>query len=103
MRHPPLIGLLALFAFTALVVFHGFAEPFRFRPHIVGLVECALLALSALAFGGAVLGHSLINGYEQPVFLAVLAVALAFEAAWRWARGTSAVAADAAQRGAAQR
>jgi hypothetical protein len=50
------------------------------------------LALSALAFGGAVLGHSLINGYEQPVFLAVLAAALAFEAAWRWVRGTSAVA-----------
>lgn len=49
------------------------------------------LALSALAFGGAVLGHSLISGYEQPVFLAVLTAALAFEAAWRWVRGTSAV------------
>jgi hypothetical protein len=61
------------------------------------------LALSALAFGGAVLGHSLISGYEQPVFLAVLAAALVFEAAWRWARGTSAVAAGTAQRGAAQR
>ena len=50
------------------------------------------LALSALAFFGAGLGHSLIGGYEQPVFLAVLAAALAFEAAWRWTRGTSAVA-----------
>jgi hypothetical protein len=54
------------------------------------------LALSALAFFGAGLGHSLIGGYEQPVFLAVLAAALAFEAAWRWARGTSAVAPGAA-------
>jgi hypothetical protein len=56
------------------------------------------LALSVLAFGGAVLGHSLISGYEQPVFLAVLAAALAFEAVWRWARGTNTVAARTAQR-----
>jgi hypothetical protein len=55
------------------------------------------LALSALAFFGAGLGHSLIGGYEQPVFLAVLAAALAFEATWRWARGTSAVAPGAAR------
>jgi hypothetical protein len=56
------------------------------------------LALSALAFGGAVLGHSLIGGYEQPVFLAVLAAALIFEAAWRLARRTNAIAARTAQR-----
>ncbi|HEY6279080.1 MAG TPA: hypothetical protein VIX86_22430 [Streptosporangiaceae bacterium] len=50
------------------------------------------LALSVLAFTEAALGHSLISGYEQPVFLAVLAAGVIFEIAWRWARGTSAVA-----------
>jgi hypothetical protein len=54
------------------------------------------LALSALAFSGALLGHSLIAGYEQLVFLAVLAAALAFETIWRWACGTNAIAAGSA-------
>jgi hypothetical protein len=49
------------------------------------------LALAVVAFAGAIAGHSLISGYEQPVFLVVLGVALAFEAAWRCARGTNAV------------
>ena len=49
------------------------------------------LALSLLAFAGAGVGHSLIGGYEQPVFLAVLGVALAFEAVWRCVRGTGAL------------
>jgi hypothetical protein len=46
------------------------------------------LALSVLAFAEAGLGHSVIGGDEQPVFLAVLAVAVAFEAVWSCARGT---------------
>jgi uncharacterized membrane protein YfcA len=50
------------------------------------------LVLSALAFTGAALGHSLISGYEQPVFLAVLIVALVFETAWRCVFGTNAIA-----------
>jgi len=45
-------------------------------------------ALSALAFTGAALGRSLIGGDEQPVFLAVLAVAVLFEVAWCLARGS---------------
>jgi uncharacterized membrane protein YgcG len=48
-------------------------------------------ALSLLAFTGAVLGHSLIGGNEQPVFLVVLAAAVVFEAGWRLARGSSAI------------
>jgi hypothetical protein len=44
-----------------------------------------------LAFTEAGLGRSLIGGDEQLVFLAVLAAAVAFEVAWRCARGTSAV------------
>jgi hypothetical protein len=49
------------------------------------------LALSALAFTEAALGHSLIGGNEQPVFLAVLAAGLVVEGAWRWVRGTGAI------------
>jgi hypothetical protein len=50
------------------------------------------MLLSVLAFTGAALGHSLISGYEQPVFLAVLIVALVFETVWRGACGTNAIA-----------
>jgi hypothetical protein len=53
------------------------------------------LALSVLAFTGAAVGHSLIGGYEQPVFLAVLAIAVAFEVAWHLARRTNSVGASA--------
>jgi hypothetical protein len=49
------------------------------------------LALSAFVFAEAGLGHSLIAGDEQPVFLGVLAVGLGFEAAWYLIRGTNAV------------
>ena len=49
------------------------------------------LALSIVAFTGAALGHSLIGGYEQPVFLAVLAASVLFECGWSKARGTNAV------------
>jgi hypothetical protein len=45
-----------------------------------------------LAFTGAIIGHSLISGYEQLVMLGVLAAAVTFEAAWRCARGTTALA-----------
>ena len=55
------------------------------------VTSAGFLALSVLAFTEAALGHSLIAGYEQPVFLAVLAAGLVFEAAWRWLRGTNAV------------
>ena len=48
-------------------------------------------ALSLLAFTEAALGRSLIGGNEQPVFVAVLAAAVVFEAGWRLARGNSAI------------
>jgi hypothetical protein len=48
-------------------------------------------ALSVLAFIEAFLGRSLIGGNEQPVFLAVLAAAVLFEAAWRLAHGGNSV------------
>lgn len=49
------------------------------------------LPLSVLAFAGAWLGHSVIGGDEQAVFLAVLAAALAFEGLWYLARGTNSI------------
>jgi hypothetical protein len=47
--------------------------------------------LSVLAFTGACLGRSLIGGYEQPVFLAVLAAGVLFEAVWYLLRGSNSV------------
>lgn len=54
------------------------------------------LALSVLAFAEAGLGRSVIHGNEQPVFLAVLALGLAFEWAWYRRHGTNAVMAGGA-------
>lgn len=51
------------------------------------------LGVSLLAFTGAGLGHSVIGGDERAVFLGVLLAGVAFEAAWRLARGTNAVTA----------
>lgn len=48
-------------------------------------------ALSGFAFVEAGIGRSLIDGYEQPVFLGVLAVGLLFEGGWTLLRGTNAV------------
>jgi hypothetical protein len=50
------------------------------------------IALSLFAFAEAGLGHSLIGGYEQPAFIAVLGIALAFEATWQITRHTNAIA-----------
>jgi hypothetical protein len=49
------------------------------------------LALGVFALVEAGLGHSLIGGYEQPGFLAVLGAGIAFELAWAMWRGTNAV------------
>ena len=40
------------------------------------------LAFGLFAFIEAAVGHSLIGGYEQPVFIAVLGAAVAFEIVW---------------------
>jgi len=49
------------------------------------------LALAAVAFAGVAAGHSLTSGYEQPIFVGVLVAGIAFEAAWRLARGSNAL------------
>lgn len=49
------------------------------------------LALGVFAFIEAGFGRSVIGGNEQPVFLGVLGVALAFEATWYLRRHTNAV------------
>jgi hypothetical protein len=72
----------------------------RCRHAHCAVTSAGWLALSVLAFTEAALGHSLISGYEQPVFLAVLAAALAFETAWRRVRGTNAITPRIARRAA---
>jgi hypothetical protein len=49
------------------------------------------LGLGAFTIVEAGLGHSVIGGNEQPVFLGVLGAALAFEAIWYLTRGTNAI------------
>lgn len=49
------------------------------------------LGLSLVAFAGAGLGHSVIYGDEQLVFLGVLVAALAFEGLWYLATGTNVI------------
>ena len=49
------------------------------------------LGFSVFCFAEAGVGHSLIGGYEQPAFLGILALAVAFEAGWRSVKGTNAV------------
>ena len=49
------------------------------------------LGLSLVAFAGAGLGHSVIYGDEQLIFLGVLAAALAFEGLWYLTKGTNVI------------
>jgi len=49
------------------------------------------LGLSILCFLETGFGHSVIDGYEQPAFLGVLAIGVAFEGAWYLRRGNNAV------------
>ena len=52
------------------------------------------LSLSLLIFAEAGIGHSLIHGDEQLIFLGVLLAALAFEALWFLTHRTNALVAD---------
>jgi hypothetical protein len=49
------------------------------------------LALAAFVFVEAGIGHSLIRGWEQPAFLAMLALSLLFEWTWSARRGSNAI------------
>jgi hypothetical protein len=49
------------------------------------------LSLGVFSIVEAVVGHSVIGGNEQPVFLGVLVAALAFEAVWCLTHGTNAI------------
>lgn len=49
------------------------------------------LPLAAFAFFEALLGRSLVSGFEQPIFLAVLALGIAFEVVWARTHGTNAI------------
>ncbi|MGH9086681.1 MAG: hypothetical protein ACRDYZ_00950 [Acidimicrobiales bacterium] len=49
------------------------------------------LVLSIFLFAESAIGHSVIGGYEQPVFLGILAAGLIFEACWFLSRSTNTV------------
>jgi hypothetical protein len=55
------------------------------------ITSAGWLGLSVLAFAEAGLGHSLIGGDEQLVFIGLLILAVAFEVLWYLRRGTNAV------------
>ena len=76
-------------------------------PHGRRMVLAQLLAVSArplpitgpgwIAFGAfalveAIIGHSLIAGYEQAVFFGILAIAVLFEISWYLGHHTNAIA-----------
>ena len=49
------------------------------------------LPLAVFAFAEAVLGRTLIHGFEQPIFLGVLVLGVGFEVVWARIHGTNAV------------
>jgi hypothetical protein len=53
------------------------------------------LPLAAFAFAEAGLGRTLIDGFEQPIFLGVLAVAVVFELMWARTHGSNAIGVQA--------
>jgi len=50
------------------------------------------MAFGVFALAEAILGHSLIAGYEQAAFMAILAVAVLFETSWYLGHHTNAIA-----------
>jgi len=92
--HLPTRGELALDGLAALAGGGWCAANFWRCRHAHCLITgTGWLALSGFAFVEAIMGRSVIGGNEQIVFLAVLAAGIAFEVAWRIARGTNAVTA----------
>jgi hypothetical protein len=54
------------------------------------------LAFGLFALAEASFGHSMIAGYEQPVFMGILGVAMLFELVWYTVHRTNAIASMAA-------
>jgi hypothetical protein len=91
--HVPSRGALTLDGVAAVVAGGMCSANFWRCRHAHCLITGAgWLALSIVAFAGVVAGHSLIGGWEQTAFVAILAIALAFEASWYLARRTNAIA-----------
>lgn len=91
--HLPLRVDLAAVGLAALAAGAWCANNFRRCARAHCLVTAAgWLGLAAAAFIGAGLGHSVLGGYEEPVFFAVLAAGYAFELAVLAASGRTALA-----------
>lgn len=90
--HLPRRGDLALDGVAALVSASWCALNFWRCRHAHCLVTSSgWFGLAGFAFAEAALGRTLIAGYEQPVFLAILAAGIGFEWAWSRTHGTNAV------------
>jgi hypothetical protein len=97
--HLPVRGDLALEASAFLAAGSWCALNFwRCRQVHCLLTGAGWLALGALTLGEVALGHSLAHGYEQLIFLAVLAAGVAFEAAWAFLTRTNALAGTSRKR-----
>ena len=94
----PLRGELAVDGLAALLAGGWCSLNFWRCRHAHCLVTAGgWLPLAAFAFVEAGLGRSLIGGYEQPVFIAVLALAIAFEVVWTRSQGTNAIGGPASR------
>jgi hypothetical protein len=90
--HPPLRAALVLVGLAALAAGGWCSLNFWRCRHAQCLVMGpGWLGFGVFCFAEAGVGHSLIGGYEQPAFLGILALAVAFEAGWRSVKGTNAV------------
>ena len=90
--HLPLRAALVLDGLAALVAGGWCSLNFWRRRHAHCLATGpGWVGFGLFCFAEAGVGHSLIGGNEQPVFLGILALAVAFEAAWYCAHGTNAV------------
>jgi hypothetical protein len=67
----------------------------RCRPAHCLIAGPGWLAFRVFALVEAGLGHSLIDGYEQPVFMGVLGLAVIFEISWYVAHHTNAIGSPA--------
>lgn len=67
------------------------ANFWRCRHAHCAVTSVGWVLLGLFAFVEAAIGHSLIGGDEQPVFIAILVAGLAFEAYWKVRAGTNAL------------
>jgi hypothetical protein len=90
--HLPVRGALAVEGLTGLAAGGWCSLNFWRCRHAHCLITGpGWLAFGVLALAEAGVGHSVIGGGEQPLFMAILGLAVVFEACWYWRHRTNAV------------